>query len=99
FAVIGGGFIGSGIAAALTMNEKKVTLIFPGHNVGERLFPSDLARYVSGIYKQKGVELVPGEKVVASEVRGDQRALKMTSGKTIVVDAVVAGIGSEPNDH
>jgi 3-phenylpropionate/trans-cinnamate dioxygenase ferredoxin reductase subunit len=97
FAVIGGGFIGSEIAAALTMNEKKVTLIFPGHDVGERLFPRDLARYVSGIYKQKGVELVPGEKVVASEARGDQRALKMTSGKTIVVDAVVAGIGIEPN--
>ena len=97
FAVIGGGFIGSEIAAALTMNEKKVTLIFPGHDVGERLFPRDLARYVSGIYKQKGVELMPGEKVVASEARGDQRALKTASGKTIVVDAVVAGIGIEPN--
>ena len=97
FAVIGGGFIGSEIAAALTMNGKKVTLIFPGHDVGERLFPRDLARYVSGIYKEKGVELVPGEKVVASEARGNQRALKTASGKTIVVDAVVAGIGMEPN--
>ena len=97
FAVIGGGFIGSEIAAALTMNGKKVTLIFPGHDVGERLFPRDLARYVSGIYKEKGVELVPGEKVVASEARGNQRALKTASGKTIVVDAVVAGIGIEPN--
>ena len=97
FAVIGGGFIGSEIAAALTMNGKKVTLIFPGHDVGERLFPRDLARYVSGIYKDKGVELVPGEKVVASEARGNQRALKTASGKTIVVDAVVAGIGMEPN--
>jgi len=97
FAVIGGGFIGSEIAAALTMNGKKVTLIFPGQDVGERLFPRDLARYVSGTYKQKGVELLPGEKVVASEARGNQRALKMTSGKTVVVDAVVAGIGIEPN--
>ena len=97
FAVIGGGFIGSEIAAALTMNEKKVTVIFPGHDVCERLFQRDLASYVSGIYKQKGVELVPGEKVVASEARGDQRALKTASGKTIVVDAVVAGIGIEPN--
>jgi 3-phenylpropionate/trans-cinnamate dioxygenase ferredoxin reductase subunit len=97
FAVIGGGFIGSEIAAALTMNGKKVTLIFPGHDVGERLFPPDLARYVSGIYKGKGVELMPGEKVVASEARGNQYALTTTSGKTIVVDAVIAGIGIEPN--
>lgn len=97
FAVIGGGFIGSEIAAALTMNGKKVTLIFPGHDICERLFPPDLARFVSGIYKEKGVELVPGEKVVASEARGNQRALKTASGKTIVVDAVVAGIGIELN--
>ncbi len=97
FAVIGGGFIGSEIAAALTMNGKKVTLIFPGHDVCERLFPRDLAQYVSGIYKQKGVELAAGEKVVASEARGNQRALKTASGKTIVVDTVVAGIGIELN--
>ncbi|MGH8095603.1 MAG: NAD(P)/FAD-dependent oxidoreductase [Chthoniobacterales bacterium] len=97
FAVIGGGFIGSEIAAALTMNGKKVTLIFPGHDVCERLLPRDLAQFVSGIYKQKGVELAAGEKVVASEARGNQRALKTTSGKTIVVDAVVAGIGIVPN--
>ncbi|MGH9697126.1 MAG: FAD-dependent oxidoreductase, partial [Bryobacteraceae bacterium] len=36
FAVIGGGFIGSEIAAALAMNGKKVTMIFPGHEIGER---------------------------------------------------------------
>ena len=97
FAVIGSGFIGSEIAAALTMNGKKVTMIFPGHDIGDRLFPRDLARYVSGVYREKGVELVPGEKVIASEARGDQRMLKTASGKTIVVDAVVAGIGIEPN--
>ncbi len=97
FAVIGGGFIGSEIAAALTINGKKVTLIFPGYDVCERLFPRDLAQYVSGIYRQKGVELATGEKVVGSGPRGDQRALKTASGKTIVVDAVIAGIGIEPN--
>jgi len=97
FAVIGCGFIGSEIAAALTMTGKKVTMIFPGHDIGDRLFPRDLARYVSGVYKEKGVELVPGEKVIASEARGDQRMLKMDSGKTTVVDVVVAGIGIEPN--
>jgi len=97
FAVIGSGFIGSEIAAALTMNGKKVTMIFPRHDIGDRLFPCDLARYVSSVYKEKGVELVPGEKVIASDAHGDQRMLKTASGKTIVVDVVVAGIGIEPN--
>jgi NADPH-dependent 2,4-dienoyl-CoA reductase/sulfur reductase-like enzyme len=97
FAIIGGGFIGTEIAAALAMNGKKVTMIFPGHEIGDRMFPRELARYVSGVYKAKGVELSGGEKVVASEGRGNQRTLKTTSGKTIRVDAVVAGIGIEPD--
>jgi NADPH-dependent 2,4-dienoyl-CoA reductase/sulfur reductase-like enzyme len=97
FAVIGGGFIGSEIAAALAMNGKKVTMIFPGHEVGERIFPRDLAQYVSAIYKAKGVELLGGEKIVASETQGNRHALRTASGKTILVDAVVAGIGIEPN--
>jgi 3-phenylpropionate/trans-cinnamate dioxygenase ferredoxin reductase subunit len=97
FAVIGGGFIGSEIAAALTMNGKKVTMVFPSDDLCDRLFPRHLARYVSGVYKAKGVELRPGERVVASEARGNQRALKTSSGKAIVADAVVAGIGIEPN--
>jgi 3-phenylpropionate/trans-cinnamate dioxygenase ferredoxin reductase component len=97
FAVIGGGFIGTEIAAALAANGKDVVLIFPGQEIGERVFPRELARYVSSIYRRKGVELVPGEKVVASEARGNQRVLTTTSGRKITVDGVVAGIGLTPN--
>src|SRR5712691_2008926 len=67
FAVIGGGFIGSEIAAALALNGKKVVMIFPGKDIGERLFPQALSQFVSSVYQQKGVELLPGEKVVAFE--------------------------------
>lgn len=97
FAIIGGGFIGSEIAAALAANGKNVVLIFPGQEIGERLFPRSLAQYVSSVYRQKGVELVPGEKVVASEARGNQRVLTTACGREIIVDGVVAGIGMEPN--
>ena len=38
-----------------------------------------------------------GEKVVASEARGNQRVLKTATEREIVVDGVVAGIGLEPN--
>jgi len=71
FAVIGGGFIGSEIAAALSMNGKKVTMVFPSNDLCDRLFPRDLARYVSGVYQAKGVKLMPGEKVVSFEARGN----------------------------
>jgi NADPH-dependent 2,4-dienoyl-CoA reductase/sulfur reductase-like enzyme len=97
FAVIGGGFIGSEIAAALTMNGKSAVVIFPGREIGDRLFPMALARYVSAVYREKGVELVPGQKVVAIDRNGAQHMVRTASGRTFVVDGVVTGIGLEPN--
>jgi len=97
FAVIGGGFIGSEIAAALVMNGKQVVMIFPGKGIGERIFPQALSLFVSSFYQQKGVELLAGEKVVALETRGDQRVLRTGGDREIVVDGVVAGIGLELN--
>jgi len=96
FAVIGAGFIGSEVAAGLALNKKDVTLIFPGTDVGGRLFPRDLAKFVSGYYKKKGVRVMPGAKVLGLEVRGDAKVLKTSKGD-VVADVVVAGLGLEPN--
>ena len=96
-AVIGAGFIGTEIAAALAGNGLSVTLIFPGRQIGERLFPLGLARHVSSVYKSKGVELMPEERVVGIERRGTERVVKTASGREVTVDAVVAGVGMEPN--
>jgi len=97
FAVIGGGFIGSEIAAALTLNQKKVMMLFPGKSIGERVFPHDLSEFVSNFYEDKGVELLSGEKVTGLDKRGDQLVVKTGGEREIPVDGVVAGIGIEPN--
>ena len=97
FAVIGGGFIGSEIAAALALNGKEVLMIFPGKDIGDHIFPRPLAQFVSSFYKEKGVEVLAGEKIIGLETRGNQHVLKTSSNREIVVDGVVAGIGIEPN--
>jgi NADPH-dependent 2,4-dienoyl-CoA reductase/sulfur reductase-like enzyme len=97
FAVIGGGFIGSELAASLALNGKEVVMIFPGQDVGDRLFPSPLAQFVSNYYKQKGIELLAGEKIIGLERRGNQLVLKTGTNREIGVDGVVAGVGIEPN--
>lgn len=97
FAVIGGGFIGSEIAAALALNEKEVVMIFPDKDIGDRVFPRPLAQFVSHFYKQKGVEVLAGEEIIGLETRGNQRVLKTSTNREIEVDGVVAGIGIEPN--
>ena len=97
FAVIGGGFIGSEIAAALTLNQKQVVMLFPGKSIGDRVFPHDLSQFVSGFYQQKGVEILAGERLSGLETRDGQLVLKTSSSREILVDGVVAGIGIEPN--
>jgi NADPH-dependent 2,4-dienoyl-CoA reductase/sulfur reductase-like enzyme len=97
FAVIGSGFIGSEIAAALRMSGKEVVLVFPGAAIGGRLFPPDLARFLNEYYRQQGVDVRAGETAVGLEARGEQFALQTRSGQEVLVDGVVAGVGIQPN--
>ena len=70
FAVIGTGFIGTEIAAALTQIGKRVTLLFPGAAIGERVYPADLARFLNTYYQEKGVDLRPGTRVTGIVPQG-----------------------------
>ena len=97
FAVIGGGFIGSEIAAALSMNGCKVTMIFPEEGIGARLFPGDLAAYLIDYYREKGVDVRPGESVTGVTRSGGRVEVMTRSGAQITVDSIVAGIGITPN--
>ena len=92
--VIGGGFIGSELAAALTGVGARVTLVFPEPGVGRRVFPGGLSDFVTGYYRERGVEVLAGETVGA--VRGGTNVVTTGSG-TIEADAVVAGLGIVPN--
>ena len=96
FVVIGGSFIGSELAAALTMVGKKVTMIFPDSAICQNFFPRDLADFLNEYYRQKGVEVIAGDS--AASVHKDSDILVRTgSGRTIKADGVVAGIGIHPN--
>ena len=97
FAVIGGGFIGSEIAAALSLQGCKVTLLFPEDGIGARVFPDDLARFLVGYYGEKGVDAQPGQKVTNVTRRGARLVVDTKNGHSVTVDAVVAGIGIVPN--
>jgi NADPH-dependent 2,4-dienoyl-CoA reductase/sulfur reductase-like enzyme len=101
FVVVGGGFIGSEVAAALAMNGKRVTMIFPDETIGGRVFPHDLGLYLNDYYRQKGVQVLAGESVVGVESRDGRLNLKIRNAKKseheVSVDGVVAGIGIQPN--
>ena len=97
FAVVGGGFIGSEVAAALAMTGEKVVMAFPGDGIGGRLFPADLSRFLNDYYRQKGVEVLPGARVTGCELRQGKLVLTTSGDRELVADAVVAGLGITPN--
>ena len=97
FAVIGSGFIGSEIAAALAMNGKEVVLFDIGPGIGWNVFPDEMTEYLNGYYRQKGVEIVTNVKVTNVEKIGDHYKLSLNSGQTYEIDGVVAGVGIMPD--
>jgi 3-phenylpropionate/trans-cinnamate dioxygenase ferredoxin reductase component len=90
--VIGGGFIGSELAASLAANGCRVTMIFPERGIASRVLPGELSAYVTEEYRAHGVE------VVTEETVADAGATWVTtgSGRTIEADVVAAGLGLEP---
>ncbi|WP_374687136.1 NAD(P)/FAD-dependent oxidoreductase [Promineifilum sp.] len=97
FVVIGGGFIGSEVAAALRKQGNEVTIVFPDKGLSDRVFPSHLAAHLNEYYRDKGVTVLTGEKVVGIE-EGQEEAVVLTgSGGRLPADRVVAGIGITPN--
>jgi 3-phenylpropionate/trans-cinnamate dioxygenase ferredoxin reductase subunit len=100
FAVIGGGYIGSEIAAALTNEGKQVMMLFPEAGIGARLFPEELALYLNDYYRQRGVEVHAGEWVETIRSAGNgEWMVGSRSGKKWQVQAIVAGLGVQPDDE
>jgi NADPH-dependent 2,4-dienoyl-CoA reductase/sulfur reductase-like enzyme len=97
FVVIGGSFIGSELAAALTIAGKKVIMIFPGEAISGSIFPSDLAHFLNDYYRQKGVEVLTGDTAASVQKEGNRLTVRTGSGRAIEADGVVAGIGIHPN--
>jgi 3-phenylpropionate/trans-cinnamate dioxygenase ferredoxin reductase component len=96
FLVIGGGFIGSEIAAALAMSARSVTMVFPEPGIGARIFPAELSASVTDHYRAQGVEVRAGASVTAIERDGDKVRLATGDGRALEADTVVAGLGIEP---
>jgi 3-phenylpropionate/trans-cinnamate dioxygenase ferredoxin reductase subunit len=95
--VIGGGFIGSEIAAALALNDCPVTMVLPESGICARVFPEELSTALNDYYRSHGVEVLTGASVTAIEQHGTGTQVMLGYGRPLEADVVVAGIGIVPN--
>ncbi|WP_242345377.1 NAD(P)/FAD-dependent oxidoreductase [Anaeromyxobacter terrae] len=96
-AVVGGGFIGSELAASLATAGYRVTLVFPEDGICARLLPRDLALHLNGYYAERDVEVRAVEQVTGISAHGSGFTVA-TSRAELRADLVVAGLGIVPND-
>jgi 3-phenylpropionate/trans-cinnamate dioxygenase ferredoxin reductase component len=95
-AVIGGGFIGSEVAAALAMNGCKVTILFPDPGIGAKLFPAHLSSFVNDYYREQGLDVRPGQMVESVSREGAGFSVATEGEGAVEADVVVAGLGIVP---
>ncbi|SFK36668.1 NAD(P)/FAD-dependent oxidoreductase [Rhodanobacter glycinis] len=96
-AVVGGGFIGSELAASLAGAGCKVTMLFPGPSIGAGRYPDALCHFLDDYYREHGVTVSAGVNVVDGKAVGEGVELALSDGETLRVDAVAVGIGVTPN--
>jgi 3-phenylpropionate/trans-cinnamate dioxygenase ferredoxin reductase subunit len=96
FAVIGGGFIGSEVAAALRMQGRDVTMLVPETGLGARVFPADLAAFLVDYYREKGITMRMGEGMAGLDQRAGSCVVRTTTDGELTAEVLVAGLGILP---
>lgn len=94
--IIGGGFIGSEMAAALCINKLKVTMIFPSSHLCDRVFPADLGLAMERLYQSRGVRILKGQKPESFERKGSRFVVRTDGGQKVEADLVIVGVGVKP---
>ncbi|MDN6626290.1 MAG: NAD(P)/FAD-dependent oxidoreductase [Pisciglobus halotolerans] len=95
--VVGGGYIGSELAAALIQNNTRVTYLYPDNVLFEKKFPKELTEKLESTFRDAGVEMVNNSRVSSYRKEDDDTfVLTLESGKEIQGDTIVFGLGVTP---
>ncbi|KAF3453618.1 hypothetical protein FNV43_RR04059 [Rhamnella rubrinervis] len=96
--VIGGGYIGLEVGAAMRINGFDVSMVYPGPWCMNRLFSPAIASFYEEYYSNKGIKLIKGTVAVEFEVgsNGEVKTVKLKDGQLLQADIVVVGIGGRP---
>ncbi|MGA9397541.1 MAG: FAD-dependent oxidoreductase [Anaerolineaceae bacterium] len=97
FGILGGGFIGSEVAVALTTTGEKVSMVFQDSGIGARVYPEDVSLYITGYFQEKGVQVYPNSEIQLIERVGNQLVMHSKAGQSAEVDHIIAGLGIIPN--
>ncbi|CAN6717049.1 unnamed protein product [Malus baccata var. baccata] len=96
--IVGGGYIGLELGAALRINNLDVKMVYPEPWCMPRLFTSDIAAFYEGYYKNKGVQIIKGTVATGftADSNGEVKEVHLKDGTVLEADIVVVGVGGRP---
>ena len=100
--LVGGSYIGCEVAASLTELGRRCTIVMLESVVLERSFGPLAGRFFHDLLRERGVEIVAGDEVDRFEGDGDGdgarvRRVVTKAGRVLPADAVVLGVGAQPD--
>lgn len=93
--VIGGGAIGCEFASMMSDLGTQVTVL----EAMPKLLPgcdADVVEVVAASFRKRGIDVRVGVSVEGHEPTGDQTAVRLAGGETVVADRVVVSVGRRP---
>ena len=94
--VVGGGYIGTEIAAALHNAGVLVTMVYPASYLCRRVFPESLGRAVQEVYRQKGVAVMASDQPIGFSRDGGKFRTRTANAKIVESDLLIVGAGIRP---
>jgi 3-phenylpropionate/trans-cinnamate dioxygenase ferredoxin reductase subunit len=99
-AIVGGGFIGLELAAAVRRLGAAVTVIEAQPRILMRGVPAEIAQIIHEEHEAQGVKILCGDGIAAIAEKGTDRGaevrIALAGGQEIVADLAVIGIGAVP---
>jgi 3-phenylpropionate/trans-cinnamate dioxygenase ferredoxin reductase component len=98
--VVGGSYIGTEVAASLTLLGKRVTIVMLESVVHERSFGTQAGRYFQGVLEDHGVTVIGGDQLDRFEgPEGHVTHVHTQGGRSLECECVVIGAGAVPELH
>jgi 3-phenylpropionate/trans-cinnamate dioxygenase ferredoxin reductase subunit len=94
--VVGMGFIGAEVAAAMRQSGLEVVAVEPFKTPLYRALGEEIGRVVEGLHRDHGVELILDDAVTAFEGAGKVERVVTRNGRRIECSMAVFGLGLEP---
>jgi len=94
--IIGGGFIGLEIASSLSKFKKNISVIEIGKQLMGRVIPKEIADIMLVKHKKNNVNIFVDTQILKILKSGNNYEVRLTNGKIIKSEMIIAGIGVEP---